>query len=86
MHPTGVWGAMLGVGIAVGPLGGALVAEVGSWRISYAVLDLFSLAALVPAARSVRESRADQRRPIDPVRAALLAGGLAALTAGVLHS
>jgi MFS family permease len=79
VHATGVWGAMLGAGIAVGPLGGALVAELGSWRTSYAVLGLLSAIALVPAARGLTESRATERRPIDPVGAALLAAGLTAL-------
>jgi MFS family permease len=85
VHATGVWGAMLGAGIAVGPLGGALVAELGSWRTSYAVLGLLSAIALVPAARGLTESRATERRPIDPVGAALLAAGLTALTAGVVQ-
>jgi MFS family permease len=85
VHATGVWGAMLGAGIAVGPLGGALVAELGSWRTSYAVLGLLSAIALVPAARGLTESRATEPRPIDPVGAALLAAGLTALTAGVVQ-
>jgi MFS family permease len=85
VHATGVWGAMLGLGIAAGPLAGSLIAEVGSWRTAYVVLGLLSLAALVPAARGLRESRAAERRPLDPVGAALLAAGLTALTTGVVQ-
>lgn len=84
VHATGVWGAMLGVGIAIGPLGGALVAQLGSWRTSYAALSVLSVAALVPAAR-LTESRAQDRRPLDPVGTVLMAGGLTALTAGVVQ-
>lgn len=85
VHATGVWGAMLGAGVAAGPLGGALIAEVGSWHTAYLVLGLASLAALVPGARGLQESRAPERRPLDPVGAALLALGLTALTAGVVQ-
>ncbi len=85
VHATGVWGASLGAGIAIGPLGGALIAEVGSWRAAYAVLALLSLVAIRPAARHLTESRALERRPIDPVGAVLLGAGLTALTAGVVQ-
>lgn len=85
VHATGVWGAMLGVGIAAGPLAGALIGEVGSWRTAYVVLGLLSLAALVPGARGLQESRAPERRPLDPVGAVLLAVGLTALTTGVVQ-
>ncbi|MDO9410345.1 MFS transporter [Patulibacter sp.] len=85
VHATGVWGAMIGLGIAAGPLAGSLIAEVGSWRTAYVALGLLSLAALVPGARGLRESRAPERRPLDPVGAALLGAGLTTLTTGVVQ-
>ena len=85
VHATGVWGAMIGLGIAAGPLVGSLIAEVGSWRTAYVVLGLLSLAALVPGARGLVESRAAERRPLDPVGAVLLGAGLTALTTGVVQ-
>jgi len=85
VHATGVWGAMLGVGIAAGPVAGSLIAEVGSWRTAYVILGLLSLAALVPGARGLRESRAPERRPLDPVGATLLGAGLTTLTTGVVQ-
>jgi MFS family permease len=85
VHATGVWGAMIGLGIAAGPLAGSLIGEVSSWRAAYAVLGFLSLAALVPGARGLQESRAPDRRPLDPVGAVLLAGGLTALTVGVVQ-
>lgn len=85
IHATGVWGAMLGVGIAVGPLGGSVIAAVLDWRASYVVLGLVALAALRPAARGLVESRASGRRPLDGVGAGLLAAGLTALTAAVVQ-
>ena len=85
VHATGVWGAMIGLGIAAGPLVGSLIAEVGSWRTAYVVLGLLSLAALAPGARGLVESRAAERRPLDPVGAVLLGAGLTALTTGVVQ-
>ncbi|WP_051470936.1 MFS transporter [Patulibacter minatonensis] len=85
VHATGVWGAMIGAGIAIGPLAGALIADAADWRVAYAVLGVVALAALVPAGRGLEESRAPERRAVDPVGAALLAGGLTALTAAVVQ-
>lgn len=85
VHATGIWGAMLGVGIAVGPLGGSAIAAAIDWRASYVVLGLVALVALPVAARGLVESRAAERRPLDPVGAVLLAVGLTALTAAVVQ-
>jgi MFS family permease len=84
-HATGVWGAMLGGGIAVGPLAGALVAELASWRTSYAVLGVVGVALAAPTRTALVESRAAVRRPIDRAGAALLAAGMVVLTAGVVQ-
>ncbi|MEV4423425.1 MFS transporter [Patulibacter sp. NPDC049589] len=85
VHATGVWGAMLGVGIAAGPLAGSLIADAADWRVAYVALGVLSFAALVPGSRGLEESRAPERRPIDAVGAALLGGGLTALTAAVVQ-
>lgn len=84
-HATGVWGAMIGAGIAAGPLAGAVIARAASWRTAYLLLGLLALVLVVPAARALEESRAAQRRPIDVLGAALLCGGLVALTTGLVQ-
>lgn len=85
VHATGVWGAMLGVGIAIGPLAGSTIAAAVDWRGAYVLLAVMTFAALRPAARGLVESRAVERRPLDPAGAALLAAGLSALTAAVVQ-
>jgi MFS family permease len=84
-HATGIWGAMIGLGIAIGPIAAALVAAAGDWRTSYAVVGVVALAALAPSAAALDESRAPERRPIDLAGTALLALGLFALTAGIVQ-
>ncbi|HEX3762109.1 MAG TPA: DHA2 family efflux MFS transporter permease subunit [Kofleriaceae bacterium] len=80
----GVWGAVFGVSMAVGPpLGGLLVETIG-WRSIFWVNVPFGIAAIVLAARFVPESRADRPRRFDPVAQALVIIGLLALTAAVI--
>jgi MFS family permease len=79
-----VWGAAVGAGIAVGPLAGAGIDAAGGWRSSYWV-EAAAAAALVPAARRLRESRSDTPRPLDPFGAAVLAAAMGSLTAGLVQ-
>jgi EmrB/QacA subfamily drug resistance transporter len=62
----GIWGAITGAALALGPLaGGALVDGLG-WRWIFLLnLPLCALLAWLTAA-GVRESRADHPRPVDP--------------------
>jgi MFS family permease len=83
-HATGVWGAAIGGGIALGPiLGAVLVAPLG-WRTGY-WLQAIAAAALVPAAGRIAESRAAAPRPVDLPGVATLGTGMAALTAGLVE-
>jgi MFS family permease len=81
---TGIWGAALGGGIALGPLAGAGLAAALGWRSSY-WLQALAAAALVPAAAGIPESRATAPRSLDLPAVAALAAGLAALTAGLVQ-
>jgi MFS family permease len=83
-HATGVWGAALGAGIAIGPLAGAALAVAFGWRSGY-WLQAASAAVLVPAAATVAESRAETRRPLDLPGLVALAGGMASVTAGLVE-
>ena len=81
---TSVWGAAVGAGIAIGPLAaGALSAWLG-WRSSF-WLEAIAAAALVPAAATIEESRAQTRRALDLSGATALAVAMAGITAGLVE-
>lgn len=81
----GVWGAVLGVAMALGPLvGGALVQGVG-WRSIFWINLPIGLAALICAARYVPESRAPRPRRVDPVGQLLVMVLLGSLTYAIIQ-
>ena len=81
----GVWGAVFGVSLSLGPvLGGALVDSVG-WRSVFLVNVPVGLAAIVLTAMFVPESRAPHARRIDPVGQVLVIIGLATLTYAIIE-
>jgi MFS family permease len=83
-HATGVWGAAVGGGIALGPILGAVLVGPLGWRSGY-WLQAVAAAALVPAAGRIAESRAAVARPVDLSGVATLGTGMAALTAGLVE-
>jgi MFS family permease len=82
---TGIWAAMVGGGIAIGPLLAAGLALVGDWRTGYGVEALLAL-ALAAAARRVPESRAAQPQPLDLVGVVTLGTAMALVTAGLINA
>jgi EmrB/QacA subfamily drug resistance transporter len=83
-HAIGIWGAVFGLSMALGPvLGGALVDAV-SWRLVFFVNVPIGLAAIVLTALFVPESRASHPRRLDPVGQALVIGALATLTYAII--
>jgi EmrB/QacA subfamily drug resistance transporter len=82
---VGVWGAVGGVSLALGPLlGGALTQSVG-WRSIFWINLPIGLAAVALAARFVPESKAARARAYDPVGQTLVFTGLASLTYAVIE-
>ncbi|WP_018656612.1 MFS transporter [Actinomadura flavalba] len=79
---TTLWGAMLGLGIALGPLAAAVLDAAG-WRLWYVVTALAALALAAVARRTLPESRAAHRRGLDVPGVLTLAGGSAALLTAV---
>ncbi|MDQ6777764.1 MAG: DHA2 family efflux MFS transporter permease subunit [Actinomycetota bacterium] len=81
----GLWGGVVGVSFALGPVvGGALVDSVG-WRAIFLVNVPVGLAAIVLTALFVPESRAPRARRIDPVGQALVIAMLASLTYAIIE-
>jgi MFS family permease len=81
-HATGVWGASLGAGIAVGPLLSSGLTQLGSWRGVYVVL-VAAAAAIAVGARGCHESRGVGKARLDLPGVTLLALGMSALLAGL---
>ena len=81
----GVWGAVIGLSMALGPvLGGALV-DAFSWRAVFFVNVPIGVAAIVFTALYVPESRAERPRRFDPVGQLLVIVGLGALTFAIIE-
>ena len=82
---VGVWGAVAGASLALGPLiGGALTQSVG-WRSIFWINLPICLTAVVLAARFVPESKAPRARAFDPIGQLLVFVGLASLTYAVIE-
>ena len=82
---VGVWGAMAGLALALGPLvGGALTQTVG-WRSIFWINFPIGLAAILLAAKFVPESKAPKARAFDPLGQMLVFVGLASLTYAVIE-
>ena len=81
----GVWGALMGISMALGPVvGGALVDSVG-WRAVFFVNIPIGLVAIVLTALFVPESRAPHPRRIDPVGQVLVIVALFTLTYAIIE-
>jgi MFS family permease len=79
---TGIWGASVGAGIAIGPLLGNYLGLLHSWRDVYLVIGAAGL-ALAAAGRRCPESRSADRARLDVAGVVLMAGGTAAVLAGL---
>ena len=83
---VGVWGAVFGVSMALGPIvGGTLVSSVG-WRSIFLINIPVGLAAIVLTLRFVPESRAPRPRRFDPVGQLLVIVLLASVTYGIIEA
>ncbi|WP_329131813.1 DHA2 family efflux MFS transporter permease subunit [Streptomyces sp. NBC_01476] len=81
----GVWGGVVGVSMAAGPIvGGALVQSVG-WRSIFWINLPVGVAALILTARFVPESRALRARRVDPVGQLLVIVLLGTVTYGIIE-
>jgi EmrB/QacA subfamily drug resistance transporter len=82
---VGVWGAVFGVSMALGPiLGGALVSSAG-WEWIFLINLPLGLTAMFLVRRFVPDSKAPQPRRFDPVGQVLVVVLLASVTYGVIE-
>jgi MFS family permease len=79
---TGLWGASVGAGIALGPLLSTWLGRWGSWRDVYAVLAVAGV-LLAMTATGCAESRSAHRARLDVPGVVTLAAGTSALLAGL---
>ncbi|MER8043099.1 MFS transporter [Streptomyces sp. NPDC094032] len=82
----GVWGAVVGVSMAAGPLVGGLLVESVGWRAIFWVNLPIGLAALLLTLRYVPESRAPRPRRPDPVGQVLVTLLLGSLTYAIIET
>ncbi|WP_030297117.1 MFS transporter [Streptomyces katrae] len=82
----GVWGAVVGISMAVGPLIGGLLVESVGWRSIFWINLPVGLLAFALTLRFVPESRAGHPRRPDPVGQLLVMTLLGSMTYGIIEA
>ncbi|MBJ7347629.1 MAG: MFS transporter [Thermoleophilaceae bacterium] len=80
----GIWGAVIGISMALGPILGGLLVPI-SWRAVFLVNIPIGLLAIALTARFVPESRAPRARRPDPLGQVLMIIALASLTSAIIE-
>jgi EmrB/QacA subfamily drug resistance transporter len=81
----GVWGGVVGLSMAVGPVAGGAVVDSLGWRFIFWINVPVGIAALILTALFVPESRAARARRIDPVGQLLVIIVLVSLIFGIIE-
>src|SRR5580700_11490049 len=81
----GVWGGVVGLSMALGPVAGGLLVESVGWRGIFWVNIPVGIAAIVLTALFVPESKAPRARRLDPVGQLLVIVLLASLVYGLIE-
>ncbi|MFF5101129.1 MFS transporter [Streptomyces sp. NPDC000134] len=82
----GVWGAVVGISMAAGPLVGGVLVETVGWRSIFWVNLPVGLAALLLTLRYVPESRAPRARRPDPLGQVLVIALFGSLTYAIIEA
>ena len=81
----GIWGGVVGLSMALGPVVGGLLVDTVGWRGIFWVNVPVGIAAIVLTALFVPESRAPRARKLDPVGQLLIIVLLASLVYGLIE-
>jgi EmrB/QacA subfamily drug resistance transporter len=81
----GVWGAVAGLSLAVGPVLGGLLVDTVGWRAVFWVNVPVGVAAILLTALFVPESRSPRPRRVDPVGQVLVIAILGSLTTAIIE-
>lgn len=82
----GVWGAVSGVSMGLGPIVGGALIQVFDWRAIFWINIPVGLAAVVLTALFVPESKAVRARRVDPVGQVLMIVAMGALTYTIIEA
>ncbi|QOV38473.1 MFS transporter [Streptomyces ferrugineus] len=82
----GVWGGVVGISMAAGPMIGGLLVDSVGWRAIFWVNLPVGLAALLLTLRFVPESRAPKARRLDPVGQLLVIALFGSLTYAIIEA
>jgi EmrB/QacA subfamily drug resistance transporter len=81
----GVWGAVFGLSMALGPVVGGALVDASSWRAVFFVNVPIGVVAILLTALYVPESRAARPRKLDPIGQLLVIVGLGSLTFAIIE-
>jgi EmrB/QacA subfamily drug resistance transporter len=81
----GVWGGVVGISMALGPVVGGALTDAAGWRSIFWINVPIGLLAIVLVARVVPESRAPRPRRLDPLGQVLAMVFLASLTYAIIE-
>src|SRR5215217_7128797 len=82
----GIWAAVAGIGVGVGPAAGGFLIEQFDWTAVFLVNVPIVVAALLAIPKLVPDSRDPQQSRLDPLGAVLSTAGLGILTAAIIEA
>jgi MFS family permease len=82
----GIWASVAGLGFLAGPIGGGVLIALSGWSAVFFVNIPIAAVGFAVAAASVRESRNEAARALDPVGTILVTIGLFLLTFALIES
>ncbi|GAA4642028.1 DHA2 family efflux MFS transporter permease subunit [Gordonia humi] len=83
---VGIWSAVIGISMGIGPIVGGALTETVGWRGIFWINVPIGIAAIVLTAVFIPESRSSHRRRFDPVGQLLMIVMLASLVAGLIEA
>ncbi|HEY2769736.1 MAG TPA: MFS transporter [Solirubrobacteraceae bacterium] len=81
----GLWGAVFGLSMALGPVLGGVLVDASNWRLVFLVNVPVTIVAIILTALFVPESRAPHPRRVDPVGQVLVIVALSSLTYAIIE-